>query len=208
MQVVHGLGLLVAVLFTLGLGTRVTSVLAWVYALSLIHRALLAAFGMDTMLAIALFYLMLSPCGARLSLDRLIQRFRRGAVRPGASGARWSRWASRRASRRTWRLRLFQIHFCIIYINSGMSKLQGAAWWNGNGAMADAVELRVHPRPHRALHAGSCTFLAGSLAVGLGHDLRRLVHDRPRISLPFLIWFPRWRPVVLFGRSCCTPASR
>ena len=52
-------------------------------------------------------------------------------------------------------LRLFQVHFCIIYINSGMSKLQGAAWWNGEAHLADAGELRVHPRALRAVHASS-----------------------------------------------------
>ena len=37
-------------------------------------------------------------------------------------------------------LRLMQIHFCIIYMSSGLSKLQGGAWWNGNalwGTMAN-----------------------------------------------------------------------
>ena len=28
-------------------------------------------------------------------------------------------------------LRLIQVHFCFIYVAAGLSKLKGAAWWNG-----------------------------------------------------------------------------
>ncbi|RMG35023.1 MAG: hypothetical protein D6725_13245, partial [Planctomycetota bacterium] len=37
--------------------------------------------------------------------------------------------------------RLIQIHLCVVYLFAGLSKLQGAAWWNGTafwGAIANA----------------------------------------------------------------------
>ena len=64
MRIVHWLSVGVAVLFTLGLGTRVMSVLAWVLAVGYIHRTPESLFGMDTMLAILLLYLMIAPAGA------------------------------------------------------------------------------------------------------------------------------------------------
>jgi hypothetical protein len=198
MAFVHGCGLVVAILFTLGLFTRVTSVLAWVYALSLIHRALFAAFGMDTMLAIALFYLMLSPCGARLSLDRLIQRYRRARFAQAHPGAVVPTGVEPSVAANV-ALRLFQIHFCIIYINSGMSKLQGAAWWNGEAIWQTMANYEFTPVRFE-LYTKFLTFLAGSLPlwhlVLSAGDLFTIVLE---IGLPFLIWYPRWRPFVLTG---------
>src|SRR5262249_42747844 len=83
--VVQWLFILVAVLFTLGVATRVTSVLAWFAGLSVIHRGLPSSFGMDAMLALVLFYLMLGPSGSALSLDRLFWRYRKAH---GALGQR------------------------------------------------------------------------------------------------------------------------
>ena len=198
MQFVHGCGLLVAVLFTLGFCTRVTSVLAWVYALSLIHRALFAVFGMDTMLAITLFYLMLSPSGARLSVDRLIQRARRArfALRHPEVVVPMEVEPSIAAN---VGLRLFQVHFCIIYINSGMSKLQGAAWWNGEAIWQTLANYEFTP-VRFDLYTQLLTFLTSSLPLWhltlFAGSLFTIVLE---IGLPFLIWYPRWRPIVLMG---------
>src|SRR5690606_16871561 len=126
----HLLGIAVAVLFLLGLWTRVVSVLAWVIALGYCHRAAPALFGMDTMMSILLFYLMFAPCGATLSLDRLLERYRNAR----------SSLQAHRAPEHTGPLpcvsanvvtRLLQVHFCIMYLAAGTSKLQGTAWWNG-----------------------------------------------------------------------------
>ena len=198
MLFVHGCGLLVAVLFTLGFCTRVVSVLAWVYALSLIHRALFGAFGMDTMLAITLFYLMVSPAGARLSVDRLIQRFRRAryALRHPETVVPMDIEPSVAAN---VALRLFQIHFCVIYINSGMSKLQGAAWWNGESIWQTMANYEFTP-VRFDLYTQFLTFLASSMPlwnlVLIGGSLFTIALE---IGLPFLIWYPRWRPIVLMG---------
>ena len=72
----HGLHLLVILLFTIGFQTRVTSVLTWFAALAYLHRNPLVLFGQDTMMNLCLFYLMMAPCGAIWSVDSLIARYR------------------------------------------------------------------------------------------------------------------------------------
>ena len=76
MALVHSGVLILILLFTLGLFTRVTSVLVWLATVSYIHRTQQVLFGMDTMMNILLFYLMIGNSGAALSLDRLIARYR------------------------------------------------------------------------------------------------------------------------------------
>ena len=55
MYVAHGVILVIFVLFTLGVCTRVTSVLAWLAAVSYLHRSMQILFGMDTMMNLLLF---------------------------------------------------------------------------------------------------------------------------------------------------------
>ncbi len=136
MALVHvGVLLLIAV-WTLGLFTRITSVLVWLAIVGYIHRTQQVLFGMDTMMNILVFYLMVGNCGAALSLDRLVARYRaaRASLRrtgtidpatraflacpPPSTGAGFG-------------LRLIQVHFCFIYVAAGLAKLKGAAWWNG-----------------------------------------------------------------------------
>jgi hypothetical protein len=103
---------------------------------SYIHRTQQVLFGMDTMMNILLFYLMIGNSGAALSLDRLIARYR--AVR-----ASLRRSGTIDANTRAFlacpppsmsaglALRLIQVHFCFIYVAAGLSKLKGETWWNG-----------------------------------------------------------------------------
>src|SRR5262245_23639881 len=122
MSVTHALFLGAAVLFTLGLGTRVTSFLAWFASVIYIQRDAVVGYGVDTMMTILLLYLAIAPSGAALSLDRWIGRWRRGVRTPEPAQPSVSANVA---------IRLLQIHVCIIYAIAGLSKLQGNAWWNG-----------------------------------------------------------------------------
>jgi hypothetical protein len=185
-------------LLMLGLGTRVVAVLAWALTLGYIHRTQASLFGMDTMIAILLLYLVVAPAGAALSLDRFLQRFRRSwaalSKRQPAPALPLAPSVSANVV-----LRLLQIHFCLIYLASGTSKLQGAAWWNGSAIWQTLANYEFTPvrfwfftpmlqflAEHRLLweifHAGSTIFTL-SLEIGL----------------PFLIWYPRWRWVMIIG---------
>src|SRR5205814_4524683 len=76
MAVAHGVILVIIFLFAVGFCTRVTSVLTWLAAVGYIHRTQQVLFGMDTMMNILLFYLMIGNSGAAMSIDRLIARYR------------------------------------------------------------------------------------------------------------------------------------
>ncbi len=125
--VIHSGILLVMLLFTLGLWTRVTSVLTWIGSLMYIQRLNFSMlFGLDTMTNLALFYLMIAPCGAALSLDRWLQvrRERRSL------GAKYVPRPPQPLVSANFALRLIQINYCLIYGAAGTSKLLGTSWWN------------------------------------------------------------------------------
>jgi hypothetical protein len=126
---IHAAIMIAALLFTVGLWTRVTSVLTWVGSLMYLHRMMQPGmlFGMDTMTNIGLFYLMFAPCGAALSVDRWRQ-VRRERQR---LGDKYVPQPPQPRVSATFATRLLQINFCLIYFASGTSKLMGTSWWNG-----------------------------------------------------------------------------
>lgn len=152
MAIAHGCIMFVMLLFTLGLFTRVTAVLTWLAAVSYIHRTQQVLFGMDTMMNILLLYLMIGNCGAALSIDRLLARRRAARLSLGRTGTiddatKAYLAAPPKSMAAGFALRLTQIHFCIIYMAAGMSKLKGASWWNTNAfwdTMANPEFTLIH----------------------------------------------------------------
>ena len=135
MAVAHGCILVVIFLFAIGFCTRTTSVLTWLAAVGYIHRTQQVLFGMDTMMNILLIYLMIGNSGAAVSVDRLIARYRaskNALARSGTIDAVTRQYLDRPPPSVTANvaIRLLQVHFCFIYMASGMSKLKGGAWWN------------------------------------------------------------------------------
>jgi hypothetical protein len=105
----HLAALVVLAMLTLGLFTRVTSILAFVITLSYCHRLTGSLFGLDQVNAFVATYLMIGSCGAVWSLDRW-RAVRRGDV------------ASPQASTGTnVAIRLLQVHMCVIYLFGGIS---------------------------------------------------------------------------------------
>lgn len=136
MALVHTGVLVLIVLFTVGFCTRVTSILVWVAAIGYMHRTQHVLFGMDTMMNILLFYLMIGNCGAAYSVDRVINRYR--AVRASLRRSGTIDDATRAylltpppSVASGFAIRLLQVHFCFIYLAAGLSKLRGASWWTG-----------------------------------------------------------------------------
>jgi hypothetical protein len=123
-------------LFTIGCFTRVTSVLTWMASLCYIQRSVHVLFGQDTMMNILLIYLMVGNSGAALSVDRLIARYRavRASLRRSGTidpATRAFLNAAPPTAGAGLGVRLIQVHFCFIYLASGLAKLQGVPWWNG-----------------------------------------------------------------------------
>ena len=137
---VHLTCLFLLTMYTLGLWTSVTKWAAAIITISYVNRVPNASFGLDQMNAMLAVYLALGPCGARLSLDRLIS-VKRSAIRfPEAYAAGQRPFVLPRPSARLVR-RLIQVHMCIIYFFAGVTKLKGTSWWDGNAvwmALANA----------------------------------------------------------------------
>lgn len=105
-------------LLTIGLWTRATAALAFVFTVSYAHRTPGALYGLDQVNTLLSLYLMIGPSNSRFSVDA---------------------WRARRQGRRldassvtaNLSIRLIQCHLCVIYLFAGLSKLQGVSWWNG-----------------------------------------------------------------------------
>lgn len=128
---VHVAGLVVLAMFTLGLFTRVTSILTFVITLSYVNRVPGALFGLDQINAMLATYLMLAPCGAAYSLDRWRARWKAGFELPPAEPTVMANVATR----------LIQLHMCIIYFFAGLGKLQGDTWWHGDALWGAVTNL-------------------------------------------------------------------
>jgi hypothetical protein len=112
---VHAIFLVALVCFTIGLFSRVASVVVWLGQLSYIQRAVLIYFGFDAIVAMLTFYLVFAPTGAELAADCWRKRKR----------------ATTRSIAANVVLRLLQLHICIVYLSSGVAKLLGPSWRNG-----------------------------------------------------------------------------
>lgn len=106
---------------TLGLATRVATVLGFAFAMSYANRVPGALFGLDQINLLLAMYLMVGPAGAAYSLDRWLA----GRGRAGGPAPRRPSVSANLA------IRLIQVHMCVIYFYAGASKLQGGMWWSG-----------------------------------------------------------------------------
>lgn len=115
----HIAALIIFAFLTLGLFTRVSSILAFLFTLSYCHRLQGALFGLDQINALLATYLMVGPSGAVWSLDRWLDKKRSASAVEPSIGANIA-------------IRLIQLHMCVIYFFGGISKLKGGDWWDGS----------------------------------------------------------------------------
>lgn len=150
----HVVNLIVFAMLTVGLFSRFAAVWSFVAAINYaIHVTPGAFFGLDKINCLLAMYVMLGPCGARYSLDRLL-RLRRGAA-PDADDVPPS-WSANLA------LRLIQLHLCVVYLFSGLGKLQGERWWDGSATWFTIanVEYRSFDMTWLGNHLWFCEALA------------------------------------------------
>ncbi len=175
LRTAHWAGLVVAVLFTVGCATPVTSVMALALTISNSNRAPIANFGLDQILALWLLYLLVGGCGARYSVDAWWRRRRGQQAQPNAR----ARLATR----------LIQLQYVVIYFTAGTSKLQGDAWWDGSAMWRAIANLEYQ--------SIDVTWL-----VHVPVLLELLTHLTVwwEISFAYLIWQPHWRwPLLAIG---------
>jgi hypothetical protein len=174
----YAISMVILALFAIGLWTRVTGVLALFVAISYVNRVPAALFGLDQINIMLTLYLTIGPSGDALSLDRWLALRRLG---PDAAPPRASAGANLAQ-------RLIQVHMCVIYFFAGISKLQGPSWWSGEAMWRAFANLE-----YQSL---DMTWLAWHpwLVNVMSH-----VSVVWEVSFCFLIWRPRWRPLVLAG---------
>lgn len=174
--IVHLLGLGVLVLFAIGAWTRITSILALVVFLSVVHRAPMITGCTESIVSMVMLYLCIAPCGRRFSVDALLAARRKnplGAPSPLSTAA-------------TLATRLIQVHLALIVAMMGFSQLAGDVWWNGSGMwflitreqsrLIDFTSLESHP-----LLVNFWTHLVVAF----------------ELSFAVLIWVPLARPILL-----------
>ncbi len=140
---------------------------------------------------------MIGPSGAAFSVDRLIIRY-------------WRTWRALRARRpapasfkptprvsANLALRCMQFNLCLIYFTSGVSKLQGAAWWSGTAVWGTIANPEFSPI-HYEWFLALLRFLAShrwlwelSMTAGATFTLAT------ELGFPFLVWLRPWRWVML-----------
>jgi len=126
LMALHIAALVVFLLLTLGLFSRVMSVAAWLLTVAYCHRMQGALFGLDQINAILGMYLMVGPCGAVFSLDSWLKN-----RRSDKSQSEKPLIAAPAVSTNI-AIRLMQLHLCVIYLFSGIGKTKGGMWWDGS----------------------------------------------------------------------------
>ena len=99
----------------MGLICRFSAILAWFLHLCAAKSGGFVSYGVDNFMTIGLFYLMLSPLPDRYSLD---WRLRKSRSRDPHLLGFWHR--------------VLQLHLCVIYFFSGLTKCLGSGWWDGS----------------------------------------------------------------------------
>jgi hypothetical protein len=154
-----------------GIGSRAAAIAAWILHLCAAKSGGLVSYGMDNFMTIGLFYLMLSPLPDRLSLDWRLRDLR--SKNPQLLGF--------------WR-RVLQLHLCIIYFFSGLTKGLGSGWWDGSNVWRALIRPPFNVIDSEILVRWKDLFpLAGILVCLL------------EFGYPFLIWNSRTRKIWLFG---------
>lgn len=177
------LGTAVLIAFTVGLFTRVSSVLAVIVVISYVHRGPQLAGEAEPILCLLTFYLCLAPCGQYLSVDawRAAQRSTAITGRPDERVVLHLSWTATLATR------LIQVHLVLIYAMMALSKMNGDAWWNG------IAMWWLLARPESRTIDLTST-LAGHPYVVNGWTHAQMIFE---LVFPVLIWNCLARPLLL-----------
>ncbi len=154
-----------------GVGCRFSAIAAWFLHLCAAKSGGFLSYGMDNFMSIGLFYLMLSPLPDRLSLDWRLRDLR--PKNPELLGF--------------WR-RVLQLHLCIIYFFSGLTKCLGSGWWDGSNVWRALIRPPFNViDPEILVRWKDFLPLAGILVCLL------------ESGYPFFIWSSRTRKIWLLG---------
>jgi hypothetical protein len=181
-----------AILLTMGLLTRLNSVLVFICLTSIQQRNLYITHGGDTFLRLAGFFLVFAPAGAALSVDRLI-RIRRGKESPNLQ------------FRSPWAQRMVQVQLALVYFGSFCFKVKGAPWIQGTALyyVYHLDEFRRFPIPSwffhpRLLELGSWSALVLEFSLGVLVWVKQLRYILLALGLVFHLWLEYSLNIPLF----------
>lgn len=140
LAILYGTLLLASVAFTVGFSTRIAGPIALLLHVAFHGRNEFVFWGWAEMLTAFTLYVVLSPCGRRLSVDAW--RRRRAEAAGDAVMAAWS-------------LRLLQLHVALVYVVAAWSRLDNPHWLDGSmlsriladGTFSRAPVLATAPEP-------------------------------------------------------------
>lgn len=186
----HVVSLLVLLLFTLGLFTRVTSVLALLVVLAYVQRAPMLTSQLEPVLCLVLFCLALGPSGAARSLDAWRARRRRAEL-PAAERALIPEVPLSYGAHLAQRM--LQVHLALIYPMMGLSKLLYSTNTSDNVWLDGQAVWWLAAKPESRLFDLTST-LAALPKLG---DFWSHVILAVELSFAVLIWIRLARPLVL-----------
>jgi hypothetical protein len=195
-QALYWSSLAVLLLFTLGVATRLTSVLTWIIVVSFLANPATSYEG-DYLLGILAFYLMLGHLLVGQWSGNLSLAERIFGARDDFVFARWlfptsavERPASHGAQ---LMMRLLQIHFAIVILTSALHKLQIADWWAGV-----ALWYPLHPTFSTTLE--SLRREAPNAGFTLFYlSLAQYVVLAWQLAFPLFAWRAGWWRILLLG---------
>lgn len=173
-------GLVVIGLFTIGLQSRIASILALLVVQSFIHRGPVLTAQVEPILVMVMFYLCLGPSGASLSIDAWLTKRSRSKAGFVDSGEVKLSAAANISTR------LIQVHISLLYAVMGLSKLVAVGWWDGGGAWW------LVARPESRLFDFS--FLSDHIYIVNAWTHSIVLYE---LAFPVLIWNRLARPLML-----------
>jgi hypothetical protein len=154
-----------------GIASRVSAIAAWLLHLCAAKSGGFVSYGMDNFMTIGLFYLMLSPLPDRFSLDWRLRDLR--PKNPQLLGF-WQR--------------VLQLHLCIIYFFSGLTKCLGSGWWDGSNVWRALIRPPFNVIDPEILVRWRYLFPVAGIVICL-----------LEIGYPFFIWHSKTRKIWLIG---------
>lgn len=170
------LGILVAIAFTVGYWTRISSVLFYIFTWSLYGRNPFIMDGGDNLIYLICFFMIFTDCGAYFSMD---SSRRRSSSSPNSFEALLHNYA----------VLAIIIQLCLLYFTSAFYKSQGHMWQDGTAIyyVLRAAEFNLSPVAHYFYDDDAVvTLLTWSTLVF-------------QMAWPFLIWQKRARIFVAAG---------
>ncbi|MGQ9865206.1 MAG: HTTM domain-containing protein [Pseudanabaenaceae cyanobacterium] len=172
--VVFGVGVVSAIAFTLGICTRLATVVLFGVWASLVHRSLMLVNGQDQIVKLLLFFGLFAPLGRSYSGDRWWARRHKQP---------WSEVAP------VWPMRLMQVSIAFVYLFSAPAKWNDDIMWrNGLAIYYVTLSDRWFRFPDVSLFQNipfSLFATYSALAAEMG--------------FPLLVWFKPLRPWVLMA---------